>query len=409
MKELFKGYIPYTDAQFNEIWNNCLFIPDTNVLLDLYRYSETTRDGLITIFDKISDRLWLPHQVGLEFFDRRPDVIVEQMNYYDKALKLLTKLIDDAKSGIEDELRFKYHPVIDKKVFFESIQNHIEEIKNELSKQKEEHPNLLREDKIMEKILGMFDGKTGAPYGDKNKLEEIYKEGKQRYEQDIPPGYADADKEGNAKYNDLVIWNQCIDQACDSKQPIVFITRDLKEDWWKRPKGKTIGPRPELIAEMWEKAEVSFYMYVTDNFMKYAKQYLEIDIEQESINEVRDDRLETESRQQQQQTLYVPSQPSGASPATIIATPFMGLGTPSEASVIVESTASRDRNFEDRTQSPYSRSDSEASTMGYFLSPVRLPSSITGLYSDSENGPSRRAKRFHKDTNKDNDKETDKD
>jgi hypothetical protein len=78
-----------------------------------------------------------------------------------------------------------------------------------------------------------------------------------------------------------------IDHARNLRRPIVFVTDDVKEDWYWRYEGKTIGPRPELIAEMADKAGVFFYCYKTDQFMSYAKKYLHTVTADKAIEEVK--------------------------------------------------------------------------------------------------------------------------
>ncbi len=55
--------------------------------------------------------------------------------------------------------------------------------------------------------------------------------------------------------------------AKDKRLPTISVTDDKKEDWWWIFAGKTIGPRLELIEEMYNKVEVQFCMYKTDQFM----------------------------------------------------------------------------------------------------------------------------------------------
>ena len=43
-------------------------------------------------------------------------------------------------------------------------------------------------------------------------------------------------------------------------------------------KGEAIGPRPELRKEMKTKANVDFYMYHTEQFMKFSQEQLNITI-----------------------------------------------------------------------------------------------------------------------------------
>jgi hypothetical protein len=97
------------------------------------------------------------------------------------------------------------------------------------------------------------------------------------------------------EYGDLILWYQIIDHASTAKiSHLILVTDDQKEDWWwKIDSGgpKTIGPRAELIDELMEKAGVSsFYQYNSENFLRYARQYLKIDVGEESIRQVQETR-----------------------------------------------------------------------------------------------------------------------
>ena len=63
MKDLFPGYYRPSEDEFSDLWKNCVFILDTNVLLNLYRYSEKYRNDFIKVLHKIETRLWILHQV----------------------------------------------------------------------------------------------------------------------------------------------------------------------------------------------------------------------------------------------------------------------------------------------------------------------------------------------------------
>src|SRR5665648_130391 len=91
MKETFPGYYQPTEEEFSEIWKNCIFVFDSNVLLNLYRYSSDTRDDLINILSEISERLWIPHQVAMEYLKDRLTVIQDQLNSYNKIREIVNK------------------------------------------------------------------------------------------------------------------------------------------------------------------------------------------------------------------------------------------------------------------------------------------------------------------------------
>ncbi|MDG6614114.1 PIN-like domain-containing protein, partial [Staphylococcus aureus] len=69
------------------IWENALFVFDTNTLLNLYRYQEETKNEFLQVLDKISNRIWIPHHVALEFQRNRLIVICEQKELFSKTKK----------------------------------------------------------------------------------------------------------------------------------------------------------------------------------------------------------------------------------------------------------------------------------------------------------------------------------
>ena len=284
MRQIFRGYYRPTEEEFSELWEKCIFIPDANVLLNIYRYSPATCDVLINIFKEISERLWITHQAALEYHNNRLKVIETQESAYENIKEKLKELQNKSKKEFDPFLR---HPFIDVKIFSEKINGILTEIENELDECKKKHPNLLKSDKLRDDISTLFEGKVGEPYPPE-KLKKLFDEGKERYTHKIPPGYNDKVEDGENPYGDLILWFQIIDYAKSIKKPIIFITDDIKEDWWLKFKGKTIGPRPELIDEIYKKANVDFYMYQTEQFMIFAEKFIEREIDKEAIKEVQD-------------------------------------------------------------------------------------------------------------------------
>ena len=102
-------------------------------------------------------------------------------------------------------------------------------------------------------------------------MDALKKEGKIRYEQRVPPGYMDADKKDGdeyKKFGDLIIWKDMITKAKSEKKPVIFITDDDKEDWWRKHKGRKLGPRPELLDEFKRETGQEFHIYKFDRFIE---------------------------------------------------------------------------------------------------------------------------------------------
>ena len=284
MRKTFPGYYSPDNDDFSNLWKNCIFVFDASVLLNIYRYTPATRDGFIDILGKISDRLWIPHQAALEYQQNRLNEINRQLLAYDD----IDKSLESNKNNIITSLKsFSRHPYIVVSNFIDKIDSAFNEINEELNIQKGEHPNLLDKDNLRETITNLLEGKVGPAFSH-DELKKTYKEGKERYEQNIPPGYKDQKKEGMKKFGDLILWCQIINFAKSKQKPVILIIDDKKDDWWLKFNGKIISPHPELINEMFSKAGIKFYMYQSSKFMEHAKVYLKSHISRDSIDEVRD-------------------------------------------------------------------------------------------------------------------------
>jgi len=288
MRELFSEFNKPTKEEFKIMWDEAIFVFDTNVLLSLYRLPQRSRKQLLATLEKLKDRAWIPHQVGLEYYRKRVEIIYEQEKNY---LGIL-QLIEDNDKTVRDQFeKYSRNPFIDCKKILKKLSGVHRAVKTEVEKAKMKHPDWTKEDTVETEINKLFQDKIGLPYPDKE-VEEIYKKGSLRYEKEIPPGYKDKikdskDKTGLKKFGDLVIWFQIIDKAKEMNLPIVFITDEQKEDWWWKSGEKTIGARHELIKEMKDEAGVSFHMYKTAQFIEYAGEYIKVKVDKELIEDVK--------------------------------------------------------------------------------------------------------------------------
>ena len=275
MKNKLKEYIELTTIQKKELWDKAIFVFDTNVLFNLYRYSQKTSEALIECIKSFKERVYLPYQVAKEFMEKRYDVIYEINDRKEK--------IENAKKEFLDKvaLVFRFEKKDNSYVMFEtSITAAVEKMLNE-----NYQVISYKEDKILTDILSIYDGKTGDDFS-KTDLEKYTREGKIRYENKIAPGYKDSNKNDN-KYGDYFIWIQLMDYAKENDKNIIFVTDDRKEDWWYIKHNKIVSPRYELIKEFNETTKKSFYMYNIDNFIKIYNKNNQSVIEKEIINEIK--------------------------------------------------------------------------------------------------------------------------
>jgi hypothetical protein len=99
----------------------------------------------------------------------------------------------------------------------------------------------------------------------------LLKEASTRFKEKRPPGYMDeAEKEGDRRYGDFLLWSETMEFATAANKPVVLVTSELKEDWWERPSGRTLGPRMELVQEFREATGHPILIYQTERFAQLA-------------------------------------------------------------------------------------------------------------------------------------------
>jgi predicted nucleic acid-binding protein len=287
MKDLFPGHFKESEGKLREVWDTSLFVFDANILLNLYRYSDTTRNEFLRILEKIKDRVWIPHRAAEEYLNNRLSVIDQQERSYDETMKSIEAL----KSDLENA---RQHPFVSSKTM-SKVSKVFEDLCEELNKNRSVHTNRISNDEIKAAVSAIFENRVGQPYN-KERLVELIAEGEERYSQKIPPGFKDGAKSGDSeiftekcrKYGDLIVWSQVIDKAIDAGKGVVLVTDDKKEDWWEKFKGKTVGPRPELVKEFKDRAENTFHMYQADRFLELARENLDEQVSEEIVEEIRE-------------------------------------------------------------------------------------------------------------------------
>lgn len=313
LETLLKIHKDSETLDFKEVWKDGIFVFDSNVLLDLYRLPESASSDLINVLnnEEFNKKVWIGFQVILEFLSNRHEAISDQKNKFNTVRGLIDEAIaqyDEVFENLSKELaklRLKQrHSLIDPDKFItqENIvsgRGFLEEFVEELSVLENKQSDVNDEDKIKDIVLSIFEGKIGEGFT-KKELEEIYKFGEKRYENNVPPGYKDKAKQGSynvedrefiRKYGDLILWKEILRKASSENiSHIVLVTGDVKEDWWLEKRGKKLGPRKELLNEIYSEAPnlKTFYLYDTSSFLKYAKSELRLDIRDSSITQAKD-------------------------------------------------------------------------------------------------------------------------
>ena len=260
MRKAVCEYFELSEQEKAELWKTATFVFDTNVLLNLYRYTVNTRESLLGALEELKDRIWIPHHVAEEFMKDRCAVISDCNSAYEETKRLQKELVN--KSAETLKLKTNDPEIIE-----------LRNVLNQWMASYEEHNPKIQnysDDAVLARILSIFDGKVGEGF-DEEEISSIEKEGSKRYANQTPPGYKDADKNksgNNNVYGDLIIWKELLRFASNKEKDIIFITDDKKEDWWNIVKTKTIGPRVELRKEFFKETDNRrFHMYTMERFL----------------------------------------------------------------------------------------------------------------------------------------------
>lgn len=308
MKSTFTGFYNPSEEEINQAWkeDTTLFVFDTNVLLYLYSYAKNTKNDFFQILEKISNNIWLPYHVGLEYQRNRLKIVKNEKYNFSKIEKYLNDIDNIFTKNIKDLNLEQRHPKLNDSTdkLHSEINVAIKKYKKSLVTWDKKQPCVMSSDEIRKKINILFDNKIGEKPNNQEWLQQIYNDGKDRYENKVPPGYEDkkekekypsfvySDLKYIPMYGDLIIWNQIIDKAKDENiKSVIFISDDVKEDWLYSidVKGKKeIGARAELRDEIYQKSNINlFTILTTSDFMKDGKLNLNIDVSDESINETK--------------------------------------------------------------------------------------------------------------------------
>lgn len=264
---------------FNEIrQTNHLVVLDTNVLLELYRQPTNISIDIISSFDKIKNNLYIPYQVYIEFLKHHQKICGDEKKRYKKIENDLSNTINNLQDSINSKINsYRKHNYTDISLLHQDLENKIIEIKDTVKEFTDNQEKIIKSNLEFfekDKVLGFVEAiksnnRIGNSFTFSEKL-KILEEGKLRYDNLIPPGYADNNKQGVDKYGDLFVWKEIISAAKSFNSNIIFVCNDTKEDWWEREKDFPIDLRHELCEEFQEiNPSLKIHFLTLDKFFSY--------------------------------------------------------------------------------------------------------------------------------------------
>ena len=104
MKNTFREFARLSADELKALWAEAIIVFDTNILLNLYEYSQNTCDVVFEIMENLNNQLWLPYKVGEEFYTKRISKICTHNKSCDRIASLIDELLKIDKESCLYEL-----------------------------------------------------------------------------------------------------------------------------------------------------------------------------------------------------------------------------------------------------------------------------------------------------------------
>jgi len=268
---------------YNELLDTAIISLDASSMLDLIRFPKDVADFYFDMLLEVKNNLFITYQAGLEYSRNIRSEILSQEKKYKEAYSLIEKMLFELSGEIQNLFfKEKYRSPFINKSFLNSFDKPQKELLTHIRVMQEQQKSAGND--YHEKLLALIQNNVTNDF-EQSRLEEIYVLGEKRYKDKIPPGYMDLGKNNDNTlaskrrgFGDLIIWEQLKDLSMKEKRNIIFITSDVKEDWFLRIQGKTQGVRPELAREFFNETGKHIIIYTPQSFVKHVSEYKNLKI-----------------------------------------------------------------------------------------------------------------------------------
>ncbi len=269
-----------------------MVVVDTNVLLNLYRYNQDARTSLLDTLDKFGVRLWVPNQVMVEFWRNRENALEDPERQLQQSIAALRSNLEKATSDFRGWVNRVSLDRASATILESVLENAFDEVIGSMERVVDssglEMERDTSKDKVLSALASLLKGKVGSPLNVGTYAKCVI-DGKQRLDDQIPPGYKDKKKEARGddfEVGDYLVWFQLMQEAKDRARNVLLVTGDVKEDWWRIRNRMTIGPRNELAEELLREAGVRLYMLKPDRLLVLAREFLKVTVSEDSVQNV---------------------------------------------------------------------------------------------------------------------------
>ena len=299
------------DAERSAFFQDGIIVLDTNVLLSLYEYTETSREEVLSALERTAGRLWMPYQVGLEFvrgrrstLDTRKRALSDAASDVNKKLMAARKAIVEAKNLVCAQLNkyarapeeiAKLNALVTDPAVDEHLSLYKQEFKRQLDMLKADHGLALNsadaEDPILPRVAKLYGEGVGQQPEDEVLRRRLEEATTFRFPNKIPPGFADSDKDTPLRSaGDYLLWEELIEHVGRLPEPgrrVLFVSNDTKEDWYEPESGsRNSRPWPSLVDELKRRTGADLRVETQLNFYSGIREFLDAELADDTYAEI---------------------------------------------------------------------------------------------------------------------------
>ena len=265
-----------------------IIVLDSSVYLNIYEYSPDIGKVFLDILEEIKEDIYIPSTVKREVERNYRGCFSKQKNKFLDIPKNFKITIENADREISNKINIlEKYKFPNTEIIKNNIKDKINEITEILKNYVEEH-NVFQETNNSlfseDKVIKFFENncKTDRLLRELS-IDEIYlicQDGAKRYKENVPPGFEDdkdKKKQGIDKYNDLIIWKELLKFCKENDSNLIFITDDLKKDWWELEESKKVFHR-KLVAEFSKNTGKKIIALNSEEFYLNMSKILNIEI-----------------------------------------------------------------------------------------------------------------------------------
>ncbi|EHF1753118.1 hypothetical protein J0S04_002820, partial [Enterococcus faecalis] len=298
LKELFpEFYQSKLDMKDLSSESENLLVLDTNYLLDIIQLPTTVSKKYIEALEKVKENIYIPYLVALEFNFKKSSLkkgkikkIRKYKNEIEQSVVNINKKINEIDLVDKEE----------KEIFTNELLTMTEDYLAELKKVIDSKVSSMiteEENELYERLISVIENKVGNKYS-QEWIDEIEKEGEERYKQNIPPGFNDSSKEDEIdslrmygdikycrKYGDLIIWKDIIEYSKEYTKmgkKVVFITNDgkakQKRDLLYKVDDFTVGPNIHLMNELYMESNKELHILNNLRFVQLVNDLSDVEM-----------------------------------------------------------------------------------------------------------------------------------